>query len=105
VAAVAQACAAFDQAACRRAYDANRPLYDKEVARLAALEVPPACAGVSRRLTTATDATGRLFATVDRTLRGQLDPFTAIGAVANDAATAGQALQDLSAELANGTCR
>lgn len=105
VAAVGQGCAAFDQAACRRAYAANRPLYDREAARAAALVAPPACAAARDRLNAALAATGQLFAALDRALRGDADGFTLLGIVASDAASAGQALQDLGTELASGTCR
>jgi hypothetical protein len=105
VAAIGQGCATLDPAACRRAYDANRPLYEREAARVAALTAPPACAAARDRLNAALAATGRLFDGVDAGLRRGADPLTLLGTVAGDSAAAGQALQDLGAELANGTCR
>ena len=105
VAAIGQGCATLDPAACRRAYDANRPLYEREAARVAALTAPPACAATRDRLNAALAATGRLFDGVDAGLRGGADPLALLGTVASDAAAAGQALQGLGAELANGTCR
>jgi hypothetical protein len=105
VAAIGQGCAALDPAACQRAYDINRPLYDREAARVGTLTAPPACVATRERLNLALVATGRLFDGVDAGLRCGTDPFTLLGTIGGDIATAGQTLQELAAELANGTCR
>lgn len=105
VAAIGQGCATLDPVACQRAYDVNRPLYAREAARVAALTAPPACTAARDRLNVALAATDRLFVGVDAGLRGGADPLALLGTVASDAAAAGQALQNLGTELANGTCR
>ena len=67
--------------------------------------MPPACAATRDRLNVALAATGRLFDGVEAGLRRGTDPLTLLGTMAGDITTAGQVLQDLGAELANGTCR
>lgn len=103
--AMAQACAGFDLGACQRAYDANWPLYEQEVARIEALTPPAQCTAARDRFTDYATTSGKLFTDVAAGLRGQTDPFTFARTVANDFSASTQALQALAAELANGSCR